>query len=59
MSTQYERLLRVEGLSFEQLMALKRERKEELSALHGRSYQLESQLDRINAALRKVKGPDA
>ena len=57
MSTQYERSLNLKGLTFDELMVLKRERQAESAQLFGRSSELNDQIARIDAALRQVERP--
>lgn len=59
MSTSYELGLSLDGLTFYELMALKRKRVAELSSYYGKRAALQDQLDRIDAALRKLQVPDA
>lgn len=59
MSTSYERGLSLEGLTFDELMELKRARFAESASLQHRNAELRDQLDRIQDALSKVKKPDA
>ena len=47
--------LNLDGLSWHELLNLKRERKAELASLHGLSFELEAQLDQIAEAMRKIR----